>query len=44
MAGDSTVAVIDEDVPYLANVSVCTSVAEGADLRLSIGGKAFGMS
>lgn len=44
MAGDSTVAVIDEDVPYLANVSVCTSVTEGADLRLSIGGKAFGMS
>ena len=44
VAGDTTVAVIDEDVPYLANVSVCTTVAPGTDLRLSIGGKAFGMS
>ncbi|MBO5897490.1 MAG: hypothetical protein J6R04_00595, partial [Clostridia bacterium] len=44
MAGDEVVAVIDEDVPYLANVSVCTCVAEGSALRLSIGGKAFGMS
>ena len=44
MAGDQTVAVIDEDVPYLANVSVCTTVAADTDLRLSIGGKAFGMS
>ena len=44
MAGDDVVAVIDEEVSYLTNVSVNTSVAPDTLLRLSIGGKAFGMS
>lgn len=44
VADGEVVATIDEDVPYLANVSVCAPVASGSKLRLSIDGKAFGMS
>lgn len=44
IAGDTVVAVIDRDVPYLADISVCASVSTGTSLRLSIEGKPFGMS